>query len=171
MLYSSLAMPHCGGEGQGAPKHQRAREKHRNIAVFSLVMPGSAAGSSLQRSSVAAAAQPASFGAILRAQGRHRKPSLKAGAGYREVFLHRKCQPLVASAPNTSLSCLTNKPQVQPEMPAVQPFPGRTPRWFPGLEVIQKQVQFSDSLNIRPPITRIHSKPLDAPKQPRTSPS
>lgn len=73
-------------------------EKHRNIAVFSLVMPDSAAGSSLQRSSVAPAAQAASFGATLRAQGRHRRPSPKAGAEYRDVFLHRKCQPLVASA-------------------------------------------------------------------------
>lgn len=78
------------------------------IAVLSLVMPGSDAGLSQQSPSVAAAAQAASFGAMLRPQVRHRKPSLKAGAGYREVFLHRKCQPLVASALNTSLSCLTS---------------------------------------------------------------
>lgn len=97
----------------GRAESTQAPERNRNIAVFSLVMPGSIAGSSLQRPSVAAAAQAASFGATLRAQGRHRKPALKAGAGHREEFLHKKCQPLVAPALNTH--------RFQPEMEKCNP--------------------------------------------------
>lgn len=132
-------MPHCGGEGQ-------TREKHRNIAVFSLVMPGSVAGLSLQRP---AGAQAASFGATLRAQGRHRKPALKEGVGYREVFLHKKCQPVVASALNTSLSCLTSHNFSQRWQQCSPSQEGHQD----GFDAIQKQIQFSDSQNIRPPIT------------------
>lgn len=152
-------MPHCGGEGQTAPKHQRETQE------YCCVQPGHASlscwfepakticcccrstGSKFwcHPESTRQAQKTSSQGRCW-VQGSISEEKMSALGGYN----HKGC----TNSQHTPQ--LPHKPQYQPEMAAVIQKV---------IEVIQNQVQFSDTPNIRPPI---HSNHLDTLKQGRT---